>query len=485
MRVFAILDNQVYGMSTSNVIEMGNPAGIPIADPDEYIRGSWDEVYNSAGSVVRSQLDVNLISSTTNKDNVADVLKCIADYNLTEIKEINPSVKICVTYTILDAFRNEVESKVSKTTIGTLKEVMVPKGITEDDSLTYGIAQNITGRVVIGAAFRELGISKSTRSESRIVRIDDVKVSISTTDTSIYSMYLSAAQTKIGWTPTSPTQGQVSEYDIPIFNLADMHPSMGLPKLPHFITIPERNDKVYFDINLNESLFAYTNSSSKIEDAIWYNQRKQMKYYISAVCDRNCGVEEPYPLIENLSFGDELIVKISALPGFKISNMVFKGRLNEFGPIPIGCDDTPEITSATVGDHIVVSWDKFCQNVEIKINFVDDSYQIVINSAVSPVIPPEPETPDNPDDGTITDPEEPTGGDEPSDAPDNTGDGTTTDPDVPTEGDGESTSGEPSGDADETGTEIDPPTEGDSEESGSITTEDPSKDTADDTTATP
>ena len=398
MNVYTVLDNKVYSMSIENINKLRADASIPMVHPNEYLAGSWDESYDYANSVVRSKLDVNTISGARNEDHVWEVIDCIINNNLTEAQEVNPAVKLSVSYTILDAFHNEVESKVCKTTIGELKEIMVPYAIDSANALSYGIAQNASGRVVIGAAFRELGISKSTRSESRIVRIDNVVVSISTTDRSIYSMYLSNAQTMIGWTPTSPTQEQISEYDIPIFNLADTHPTAGLPKLPHLITIPERNDKVYLDINLNTSLFAYTFSAKDIEDRLFINQRKQMKYNITTATDWNCAVDKP--ILEKLTFGDEVILKITANHGYKISKITFDGKYYGSGSVSIGNVDGYQSPYRITPANIVISWDDLCQNVEINIGSVMDSFRFGVSSEVSPIVPPEeptdvPETPDD------------------------------------------------------------------------------------------
>lgn len=447
MSVFAVLDNKVYTMSDENATKIRRvPTKMaPGLDAPFYPYGSWDESHDLSAHVVHSMLDISAVSLTTNEENVKEVIDAVNTNELTELLRLNPAVKMTVTYSVLDAFHNELESKVSKVTIGTLNDMIIPMSLNYQDHMEYLIAQNITSRVVLAAAFRELGISKSTRSASRMIAVHNVTISISTTDESVYSQFLLDAQSKIGWTPSSPTQGQVSEYDIPIFNLADTNPQLGLPALPHYIEVDDRSDKVYLDIDLTTSLFAYTLRDQEIERAIVHNQQKKMQYKIITATDIHCNVDKP--IVEHIDYGSYVELNVTADTAFRISKITIESKFHPDAIIEVPEGAGSDYACSPLGNpEVLVEFGHGSTTAKITISCIGESYALAVYTSVATVVPPEEGTPSETPDDNVDGPsgEVPSTDDSSEETSGGPNDGTDSAPDAPPSA-GDSSEGVPSG----------------------------------------
>ncbi len=431
MDIYALLNGQLYTMSDSNVAELKKrrTAEIP-GQPCS--QSHWDEHYVSTPDgrgIISSNLDITTPIIAMNKDNINEVIQAIKGNNLTEMKEMNPAIKIAVTYAILDAAYKEIESAVCKVVVGELGEVAFPRDILNDDSLQYDLSQVASGRVIIGAPFHELGISRATRGASRIVRIDNVVISISTTNKNIYSEYLSNAQTSIGWTVSSPTQKQVSEYDIPIFNLADYRTNLSLP---HYIEVTDRSDHVFLNVKLLTNIFAYTYMPTEIEDALFLNQRMQTKYSVTSAVDGHC-TADVLPETADIVYGTPFVMNVTADKGHRIMRVSMD--ISRDQSISFDVDDEKFVedrTASTTSGLATVTWDETKTHATITISSVEDFYKICVYTTTAAIIPA-----DEPSADPSTPPSETPG----SDTGDSSGDeGTTKDDQEKPKDDGTETS---------------------------------------------
>lgn len=421
---------------------------------------TWNDTYTS--SLVTSRLVVNCLNEDSNPEMLSDIIDAIEDLGLTEQFAINAAVRVEVRYNILDEHNQMVDEQTAKIKIGTIEDFVQPMGIDLSNEMRYRLCQAINARIEIAAPYRELGISKGSRGATRIIEILNVRVYISTTNENIYSQYLSLAQSKVGWPVNSLTQDQVRNYDVLIYDMMD-DVSMS-NQLPRRITIRSCKDRVDLNFTLFTNLFAYTLTTTDIDEALHMNQRLQSKYKIISQGDAHCKIAEP--IIEDISYGETIQVDAEFDENYRALSIDIIGRYNEYSDIVLNYTT----------EGVEFPKEIFCEDIQIKLNenklsiilpSVVDSYEIKVYSTLIPVETPPEEDPVDPDDTTgDTDGSDDTVGGDPGTTTPPTGDSGETDSgtDTPTTGGDGTTEVEPSEPEDTTGDSTENP-----DDSGDVT----------------
>lgn len=417
MQRYALLGNKLYTVpagSMRDAITSGEMFRQPIAKQSVVSRTTFNKVTNHH-YVGLSIYEPNVLSNTVdNQENVDKAVQFIIDQDITEILTVNPECRVEIEYVITDGQGTELERS-KRIRICQLSEVFMPKAITPDDALNYSIIAKVSGTVDIDInKDYGLGLSKPYNNPNYILKIENFVVRIATTGEPVYSKFLSTAQQNIGWSVTSPTQEQLNRHDLPIYDLKGSGESANMP----VIEMDDRLTNITVQFDFYSELFVYTHTSHTIEQAVIEQQKKKMTYSVHTGFMYSKLPEAPgvidTPVLTDLAYGEEVIVKATPNEGYKINFVKFvrNNDPNNTELIELTWDssnidldlDFLSDFFATPGDLSVhVDPEDTSGAIEIHIDAIDCNYDIYVSISK---IPEEPKDPDETDPGNKRDPDD-------------------------------------------------------------------------------
>lgn len=157
-------------------------------------------------------IDVNNASDLDNSSYVNEIKSGIEEHAISTVGLVNSEIRVEMRYSILNQDGKVIDSGM-RNRVSDLKNVMEFHGVNSSNNLTYNHITKCSATIVTPAITPkvDMGITKWCENEKYVVRIESMRILISSGEKRVSQEYLSKAQCGVKWKKDSPTMREIEE----------------------------------------------------------------------------------------------------------------------------------------------------------------------------------------------------------------------------------------------------------------------------------